>query len=69
MSWIRPEARDLLMRWREVALGAVLAFVGVSWAIGGTGFAPLLGSLLAGLGAVFIYLGWRRVRLPEGGSG
>ena len=69
MSWIRPEARAALMRWREVIAGAALIWIGVSWAWGGVGFAPYLGTLIAALGAMFLYLGWRKVQLPAGGEG
>lgn len=69
MSWIRPEARETLMRWREVALGAVLVLVGLNWALTGFGLAPYVGAVLALIGAAVSFVGWRRVQLPKGGQG
>lgn len=62
---IRPEARDTLWRWREVAGAAAILFVG-AW------FFSLGGYILQGLGVVFTLAGagwlviaWRRLRFAR----
>ncbi|WP_147126093.1 hypothetical protein [Shimia ponticola] len=69
MSWIRPEARETLMTWREVGFGVILMAIGVNWTISGTGLAPILGAVIAVIGAAVAFVGWRRVQLPKGGGG
>ncbi|MEL6690494.1 MAG: hypothetical protein AAFP28_09255 [Pseudomonadota bacterium] len=66
---IRPEARKALMEWREVILGAGFAVIGGNWLVSGTGLQPILGLLFVLGGVTFIWLGYRRVRFPEGGAG
>jgi len=71
MSFIRPELRNQIQRWREIIFAAGVVAVGI-WVFSAGG--PLFGLIggiiaLAGLGLGII--GWRRLRLNfgEGGLG
>ncbi|MEM1373543.1 MAG: hypothetical protein AAGF78_04065 [Pseudomonadota bacterium] len=66
---IRPEARQVLMEWREVILGAAFCVIGGNWVLSGTALQPALGVFFVLGGLVFIWLGYRRVRFPQGGGG
>ena len=66
---IREEAREALLRWREVILGAVLIAFGGNWLLTGHTLQPVLGGLLVGLGLALLWLGYRRVRFPKGEGG
>ena len=69
MTFIRPELRAALWRWREVALAAVLCLEGLRWILGGYGLqvwigvALLAGGVALGIGAV------QRLRFRRGGGG
>jgi hypothetical protein len=68
MTFIRPEARAALWRWREVLAAAGLAAVGL-WlaALGGYILVPLgAGVMVLALG--FGLLAWRRLRFAQGGD-
>ncbi len=69
MSFLRPDARALLLRWREV--GAALAFVAFAlwWAVTGLGITAWVGGagVLAGLALVFGAV--QRKRFARGGGG
>lgn len=69
MNWIRPEARAFIMKWREVAMGAILFAIGLNWTLTGYGLAPYVGAVLVLIGTAVLYTGWRRVQLPAGGGG
>jgi hypothetical protein len=65
---IRPEARAALWRWREVALGAGLAGLGL-WLAGLGGYLLLpLGSAVALAGMSLSLLAWRRLRFASEGD-
>lgn len=66
---IRPEARKLLTEWREAIIGAGFAVIGGNWLLSGTGLQPILGLIFVLGGCAFIWLGYRRVRFPDGGAG
>ncbi|MGB3279647.1 MAG: hypothetical protein WBA92_10690 [Pseudorhodobacter sp.] len=68
MTFIRPEARAALWRWREVFAAAGLAAVGL-WLVrlGGFVLVPLgAGVMVLALG--FGLLAWRRLRFAQGGD-
>ncbi|MBB93678.1 MAG: hypothetical protein CML68_03595 [Rhodobacteraceae bacterium] len=69
MSFIRPEARAALMRWREVLIGAALAALGLSWAMGPGGLLGWIGWALALAGAALAVTGLRRMRFRQGTDG
>ncbi|MEL6550478.1 MAG: hypothetical protein AAFQ54_09555 [Pseudomonadota bacterium] len=68
---IRPEARRVLMDWKEILAGGLLIIVGGNWLTTGHTLQPILGGVFALVGAALIAAGWRRVRFPaaEGGPG
>jgi hypothetical protein len=69
MTFLRPEARAALWRWREViAAGAVLAF-GLWWAL--ATFAPVrwLAVPILGIGVAMLWTGVQRLRFRRGGGG
>ncbi len=69
MSFIRPEARDALMRWREVLVGAGLDLVGVLTVIGPTRAHLIFGVLMMSLGTILMYVGTQRARFRSAGGG
>ncbi|MEM8592648.1 MAG: hypothetical protein AAGF13_08990, partial [Pseudomonadota bacterium] len=69
LAMIRPEARKVLMEWREVILGAAFVIIGGNWILSGHTLQPILGALFVAGGLAFIWLGYRRVRFPVGESG
>lgn len=62
---IRPEARALLHRWREVMLAAALAILGLWIATRGGPVLAAIGLGLAALGAGWMLSGWRRMRFSQ----
>lgn len=70
MSFIRPQARAALWRWRETLAGAAIAALGSYW-LTGFGLLQVLGGALVVLGAVFAFAGWQRARFRSlrGGPG
>lgn len=69
MSFIRPEARAQLWRWREVIVGAVVALFGAWFAIDGLGLLAVMGLVLAVLGGILIFAGYQRGRFRIGTGG
>ncbi|MDQ2093836.1 hypothetical protein [Rhodalgimonas zhirmunskyi] len=71
MSFIRPEARTALWRWREVALGALVAGLGLWLILTAHGVLNWLGWPIAALGLAFLIAGLQRarIRLKSGGVG
>ena len=69
MSFIRPEVRDALYRWREVLVGlAALAF-GLRFAFNSFGALFIIGCGLVLAGAALIAAGVQRARFRSGGRG
>ena len=69
MSFIRPEIKQQLWRWREALVGALLALFGVFWAIGQQGILAAVGTSLAIVGALIIFAGIQRTRFRVGAGG
>ena len=70
MSFIRPEVRTSLWRWREALAGGCLAILGLWWALGVSGWIlNAVGIALALLGAALIALGLQRARFRSGSDG
>lgn len=69
MSFVRPEATAVLLRWRETYLGGVLALVGTWWTFGLNGLMPYLGGALIIIGTILILVGIQRGRFRVPGDG
>lgn len=69
MSFLRPEATALILRWREALAGAGCLALGVWWGFGFSGLLPYIGYLLIGLGALLIFVGLQRARFRIPGRG
>ncbi|WP_353472970.1 hypothetical protein PVT71_02765 [Salipiger sp. H15] len=69
MSFLRPEARASLMRWREVIAGAGIVLLGLYWAVFTGGLLWLLGWALALAGAALTFAGVQRARFRTGTGG
>jgi hypothetical protein len=69
MSFVRPEVRDGLMRWREVLVGAVTLGLGLRLAATNFGAIFIIGCGLAIIGAALIVAGVQRARFRSGGGG
>ena len=69
MSFVRPEARAQLMRWREVLIGGGMAALGLVWAMGPGGLLGWIGWALILAGAALAVTGLRRMRFRQDGLG
>lgn len=69
MSFIRPEARAGLMRWRELLIGAALDIAGLVVVMGPTRANLIFGVLLMLLGTVLMVIGLQRGRFRTAGGG
>ena len=70
MSFIRPEARATLWRWREVLAGVALTPVGAWWSFGVTGWlGNAVGFAVLALAALLLVLGVQRARFRAGSDG
>ncbi len=67
-SFLRPEAVAALRRWREVILAAAVVGLGAWVFVQGGYLLPVVGLLIAGLGAGLGILGLRRMRFSRGVS-
>ena len=69
MSFIRPEVRAALYRWRETLAGVAVVLVGLSWITGPGGLLGWLGWAMIPLGAVLIFIGIQRGRFRNSEQG
>ncbi len=69
MSFIRPEARAALHRWREALTGAAVMALGLYWALSVGGFLGWVGWLLVPAGAALAVIGLQRARFRAAGQG
>ena len=69
MSFIRPEARAAIWRWREVLTGAAVAALGLSWVLGPGGLLGWVGWLLIVAGLALVVVGVQRARFRAGSDG
>jgi hypothetical protein len=67
-EFLRPEARAALLRWREALIGAACLLIG-GWLLFEPGLLRLFGYAALILGAVLVWEGIRRARLPRDGGG
>jgi len=72
VSFIRPEARSLIWRWREMLAGAGLFVLGLLAGVGPGGLLGTVGWVMAAVGAGLALTGYQRARFrarPTGGPG
>lgn len=69
MSFIRPEAKQTLWRWREVLVAAIVLILGLSWIGGPGGLLGWLGWGLIVLSAALVVIGVQRGRFRTGAGG
>jgi hypothetical protein len=69
MSFIRPEARETLLRWREAGVGLLACALGLWWALAKGGLFLLPGIALLIAGAALIWIGVQRARFRAEGQG
>lgn len=69
MSFLRPEARATLLRWREVLTGLGMGALGGWWIAGPGGLLGWIGWALAVAGAAVVVIGLQRARFRAPGQG
>ncbi len=69
MSLIRPEAAAALVQWRDALIGAVLAGLGLWWALAARGILGWVGWALLPIGLLLLWVGIRRARFHSGRGG
>jgi hypothetical protein len=70
VSFIRPKAREVILRWREALIGAAIMVLGVYWSFGVTpGVLSWTGYLLVFLSAALLFAGLQKGRARLGGGG
>jgi len=69
MTFVRPELRAALLRWRAAIIGAAVAALGLFWVIASGGVIRAIGVVLLLLGAALLWDGIRRARFPKSGGG
>jgi hypothetical protein len=70
VSFIRPEVRTAILRWREALIGAGIMMLGLYWGFGVTpGVLSWVGYLLVLLAAALLFAGLQKGRARIGGGG
>ncbi len=69
MSFVRPEARAAVWRWREVLIGAGLSALGLWWIFGTSGLLQWIGGAVALAGVALAAAGVQRGRFRGGAGG
>jgi|SRR6056297_1169490 len=70
MSFVRPEVRAAMLRWREALVGVLILLVGLYWSLGVTpGLLTWIGYLALFVGAALFFAGVQRGRARMGGGG
>lgn len=69
MSFVRPEASDWFMRWREALIGGAIALWGLNVFLTSFGIGRAAGGLAVALGLALVFTGVRRARRPAVGDG
>ena len=68
-DFMRPEARALLWRWREVLYAAAIALFGLWWVWGGIGIVKWIGLIILVIAAILALAGIQRGRFRQSGKG
>lgn len=69
MSFVRPEARAALWRWREVLFGSLGAALALMWVAGSFGFVRMFAIALFAIAVIVILAGIQRSRFRGRGGG
>lgn len=69
MSFIRPEARAALWRWRELLAAIGVAALGLSWVLGPGGLLGWVGWVVLAAGLALAVVGVQRARFRTGSGG
>ena len=69
MSFIRPEAKLALWRWREVLVAGFVLILGLSWINGPGGLLGWIGWLLVAVAIALAVIGVQRARFRTGSGG
>ncbi|GAA6159258.1 hypothetical protein NBRC116589_14320 [Ruegeria sp. HU-ET01832] len=69
MSFIRPEAKLTLWRWREVLVAVAVLLVGLSWISGPGGLLGWMGWVLVVVSVALTVIGVQRARFRTGAGG
>lgn len=69
MSFFRPEAQQILHRWRDVIIGGAIVGVGTYWSFSAGPVLKWFAVLMIVGGGALLWEGFRRARLPAGGGG
>lgn len=69
MSFIRPEAREGLLRWREAMVGGAVALLGLYWFTTSFGLLKWAGMAVVVIGAAMAWSGFQRARFGGGHGG
>lgn len=69
MSFVRPDARAALWRWREVLAGLVAGGIGLWWILAGSGILVWIGAAILAAGAGLAIIGTQRLRFRTGQRG
>ncbi|MCA0905932.1 hypothetical protein LCM27_05925 [Ruegeria marisrubri] len=69
MSFIRPEAKLALWRWREVLVAGFVLILGLSWINGPGGLLGWVGWLLVAVAIALAVIGVQRARFRTGTGG
>jgi hypothetical protein len=68
MSFVRPEVRAALSRWREALIGVLIICLGLYWS-SGVGILKWVGVVIALGGAILTFTGLQRARFRADGGG
>ncbi|MBD3676823.1 MAG: hypothetical protein HUJ27_00285 [Rhodobacteraceae bacterium] len=66
---IRPELMQSIRRCREALIGALIAGLGIFWAVASYGILQIVGMSLTIVGALVVFAGIQRMRFRTGGDG
>jgi hypothetical protein len=69
VTFLRPEARATLWRWRELIAGATVAAFGVWWAVTAVSPVRWMAIPILVIGVAIIWTGAQRLRFRQGGGG
>ena len=68
-TFIRPEAKAALMRWRETIAGGLLATLGIWWIIGPGQLMAIIGGAAVVAGIALMVIGYQRARFRSSQDG